>query len=171
MGEIDILIKDPSYPCAPYRRTGHRFYVDIMHCDGSFLEWKGITYNNYPLAQRIHDQVKVPAGCYVVRAAALCGNVTTQTAVVQVCCNEKVCVNLLATSPRFCFVTAMLALHPEIIREVPRDVLDNADDALGKVIEHLPKVPIEPPADLVKELLKREKQEKEKDPREETELK
>ncbi len=153
--ELRILIKDPNYPCKPYERTGHWFKVDIMHCNGDFLKWNGIIYRGYPLKRRIHDQVKVPPGCYVVRAYAPCGNVTTQTAVIQVCCDQIVCVNLLATNPRFCFIVAKLALNPEIIANVPREVIANANDAIAKVIGHLPREVLpEPPENLVDELLK-----------------
>ncbi|AEA47164.1 hypothetical protein [Archaeoglobus veneficus] len=164
---LDILIRDPNFPCAPYRRTGHQFYVDIMHCDGSFLEWKGIKYRKHKLAQRIHDQVEVPPGCYVVRGYAPCGNVVTQTTVVEVCCNEVVCVNLLATSPRFCFVTARLALRPELLPNVPREFIERADAALKEVVEFLPKEIHEPSPNLVEELLKAEECEKREYPKKE----
>jgi len=156
--EIRILIKDPDYPCKPYRNPHKQFWVDIMHCNGDFLEWEGITYNRYPLKNKIHAQIKAPPGCYLVRAVGTCSNVSTQTAVIQVCCDQIVCVNLLVTNPRFCFTMARLALHPILLPNVPRDRILNAVEAIEGVIEYLPRDRLaEIPDNLLDVLLKKEK--------------
>lgn len=88
--------------------------------------------------------MKVPPGCYAVRAFAPCQNVITHWASVQVCCDETVCVDLLPTSVFHCVQTMITGLllgtvGERPVREIaPREV-DEAVRALRAVAERLPR--------------------------------
>jgi len=161
---ISILVRDKDHPCSPYFTTGHWFYIDVFTCDGTYLTWKGITYKRYPLRERIHDQIKVPPGCYIIRGYAPCLNVTCELAMVVVGCDETVCVNLLPTGVRTCIGRLVTALQlPEIRNKIPQQV-EAAVKALKEVAEYLPRDVFPPPLPLsVEEMLK----EAEKKPKEE----
>ena len=171
---ISILVRDKDNPCRPYP-SPLQFLVDILHCDGTYLTWKGITYRAYALRGGIHDQVKVPPGCYILRAYHPCGpNVNTQYAMAIVGCNETVCVNLLPTGLWTCtgnLIVALqvpVAIYPEaIMRKIPKKV-EAAIKALEEVKEYVPRDEFPPPlpvtikemAELVKEAEEKPKAEK-----------
>ncbi len=119
---LSIIIRDTEHPCAPYQSTGHTFLVQIFHCDGKPLFWKGINYGKpFPLDVRgekggfIHAQVKVPPGCYLVRGIASCKNVVTDWAWVGVGCDQTVCVNLVPPSVIHC-------INRVIADKLPKDI-------------------------------------------------
>jgi len=161
---ISIVVRDKDHPCAPYFTTGHWFYVDVLNCDGTYLRWKGVTYRRYRLRERIHDQIKVPPGCYIIRGYAPCLNVTCELAMVVVGCNETVCVCLLPTGVRTCIVRLTAALQlPEIRRKIPEKV-EVAIKALKEVAKYLPRDVFPPPLPVTIEEMTKEAEEK---PREE----
>ncbi len=147
---LSITVRDTAHPCAPYQSTRHSFFVQILHCDGKPLFWKGINYKRFRLNVRghgggfIHAQVKVPPGCYVLRAVATCHNVVTNWASVQVCCAETVCVDLLPTSVFHCINNTITGLllgtvgERPVIEIAPQEV-DEAVRALRVLAERLPK--------------------------------
>lgn len=161
---LSILVRDRNRPCAPYFTTKHPFYVDIFHCDFTPLTWKGTTYKGYKLKVNIHDQVKVPPGCYIVRAYAHCNNVVTEMAMVQVGCDATVCVSLLPTTVRYCLDRAIIGLKhgttstTKISEKIPKDKINEAIRALESVKEYLPKEEVIPELyKEVEEILKKER--------------
>lgn len=160
---LSITIRDTEHPCAPYQSTTHTFFVEIFHCDGKPLFWKGVNYGKpFPLdvpgekGGRIHAQVKVPPGCYLVRGIASCKNVVTDWAWVEVGCDQTVCVNLVPPSVIHCInrVVAGLMLGtvdpPEageatVAQIMPREVKE-AVELLNKIADRLPRdVQLPPP--------------------------
>jgi hypothetical protein len=116
---MSITVKDVRRPCAPYQTSRHSFRVQIYHCDGKPLWWKGVNYG-WPGVWlttvghgggRIHGQFKVPPGCYLVRATAPNNNVVTSWAYVGVGCNDTVCVNLLPSPLGHCIRGMITALQ------------------------------------------------------------
>lgn len=116
---LSIIIRDPTHPCAPYQSSKHSFRVQIFHCDGKPLFWKGVKLGLPGLwlsepgagGGRIHAQVKVPPGCYLIRAIAQCKNVVTDWAYVGVGCDQTVCVNLTIPTVKHCVMRTIAALH------------------------------------------------------------
>lgn len=169
---LSITVRDRRKPCAPYFTTTHQFYVDIMYCDFTPLTWGGRRYIRYPLKQRIHDQIRVPPGCYIIKGYAPCHNVLTELVMVQVPCNSTICVSLLPTTVRFCIERAILGIqHGTVVMskekkvkdKVPKEKIDKAVKALKEIKELLPEdefpygLPVSP-EELEKEEKKREKQ-------------
>lgn len=175
---LSIIIRDPAHPCAPYQSTRHSFRVQIFHCDGTPLFWKGVNLGlpGFWLVEpgakggRIHAQVKVPPGCYLVRAIATCKNVITDWAYVGVGCDQTVCVNLTIPTVRHCVQRTIAALHlgtldpPEgerrVVEQMPEEV-ERAAELLGIIADKLPPDPPEfpaPPTEKeIRELLEEEK--------------
>lgn len=169
---LSITVRDVRKPCAPYFLTGHWFFIDILHCDFTPLTWHGRTYRGYALRQRIHDQIRVPPGCYIIRGYATCYNVVLELAMVQVPCNSTVCVSLLPTTVRFCIDRAILGIlhgtfvmseETRISEKAPKEKINAAIRALEEIKGLLPKdelpygLPVTP-----EELEKMAKREKEK---------
>jgi len=152
---ISILVRDKDHPCAPYSGV-HQFAVDILNCDGTYLTWKGVTYRGYRLRERIHDQIKVPPGCYIIRGHSMvpCTNIECELAMVVVGCDETICVCLLPTGVFTCTIrlrpALQLALEVPEIRKAERQVTA-AIKALDDVAKYLPKDVFPPPREEKKE--------------------
>lgn len=157
---LSIIVRDTKHPCAPYQSTRHSFYVSIFTCDLKPLHWKGMTYVNFPLNVKgqagglIHAQVKVPPGCYLVRALATCKNVVSDWAWVELGCGKTACVNLVIPNAIDCLLRTVLGLQmgtvdppkgEATIREAMPKEVEEAIDAMQKVIEKLPKSVFPPP--------------------------
>lgn len=163
---LSITIRDGRHPCAPYQSTGHSFFVQIYHCDGKPLFWKGVNYGApVPLTVRghgggrIHGQFRVPPGCYLIRGAATCFNVVTEWAWADVCCDDTVCVELVVPPVWHCVQRTILALEVGTIADQPvaqvaaREV-EQAREALQALADRLPRerpLPEPPTAEQVKE--------------------
>jgi hypothetical protein len=114
---LSITVRDSDHPCAPYQATNDHFVAQIYHCDHKPLHWKGLDGTKVPLeavvpdGPQIHGQFPVPPGIYLVRAEATCKNVITDWAWVQVCCNQTVCVNLVASPVVHCINRMIYSLR------------------------------------------------------------
>jgi hypothetical protein len=148
--------------------------VQIFNCDGKPLFWNGVNYGRpFPLdvpgekGGRIHGQVKVPPGCYLVRAIASCKNVVTDWAWVEVGCGQTACVDLVPPSVINCIqrVVAGLSLgtvdppkagEETVAQMMPAEV-KQAVELLNKIAEKLPKdvqLPAPPTLDEIRRLEK-----------------
>jgi len=74
---LSVIVRDFQRPCAPHRSTADSFHVEVYHCDGAPLVWKGINFGSGIALQpaggaggKIQGQFDVPQGCYLVRASA-----------------------------------------------------------------------------------------------------
>ncbi len=141
--KLNVWITKLGEPCATSDR---RWVVAVSRCDGSILEWGGMTYDSIP-APNGHAEIKVPPGCYVVSASMhtwwaegiLMGNWFTHDAIVQVACGDDACVTLYAPTAQSCIrpvfeiVLPLLAEH----QVIPRDLAEAARANLEPVLEHL----------------------------------
>jgi len=154
---LSITVRDTVHPCAPCQSTGHTFYAQIFHCDGTPLRWKGVNYLWFPMqvigpgGGRIHAQVRVPPGCDLIRAVATCKNVVTDWAWVDLGCSQTVCVNLVPPSVIQCINRVVLGLNmgtvdpPQkgdetVAKLMPKEVKE-AVETLKRIAEKLPKDP------------------------------
>lgn len=172
---LSITVRDRRHPCAPYQSTQHNFRVQIFHCDGKPLFWKGVNFG-FPgviLDVRgegggvIHGQFKVPPGCYVVRAIATCNNVVTDWAWVNVCCDQTVCVDLVLPSIFHCIHRTIVGLQigtvegdRRLVEMMPREV-QLAVEALEAIAERLPRDPSPPAPPSAEEIEKAVKEQQE----------
>lgn len=95
-----------------------KWFVHVLHCDGSILEWRGRKFTNIE-APNGHADFKLPPGCYAVCAthsegssAAFLGNRLTHVQVVRANCGDHVCVTLFSPTSWNCgtwFVQAVEA--------------------------------------------------------------
>ncbi len=171
---LSITVRDARHPCAPYETTAHSFFVQIFHCDGTPLFYKGVDYGVPKLLHvrgrkngRIHGQFRVPPGCYGLRAIATCHNVGTDWAMVNVGCGETKCVSLLPTSLKHCIFRLItgLRLGTAVGRHADAEVkatkaaaneTDQAIEALMQIAEKLPDDPLPSPPEIDAEKLEKE---------------
>lgn len=170
---LSITVRDSIHPCAPYQATGHNFYGQIYHCDGTPLRWKGVNYSLFPMqvpgpgGGRIHAQVRVPPGCYIIRAVATCKNVMTDWTWAELGCNQTLCVNLVPPTVRHCIDRTILGLllgtadppqagEETVAKMMPKEVQE-AVSVLKKIREKLPpdpKLPTPPAAEEIPRMIK-----------------
>jgi len=162
MSKLSIWVRDTSHPCLPYQSTGHSWIAIILTCDLQPLYFGAVKNGVYPLTDpgkaggRVHGQVDVPPGCYIVLAVATCKNIYTDMAMVQVCCNEETCVNLIPKSLSTCSGQLITALNIASIlgpgyapsspagQEIPKEVISRAISALEELRKRLPEDTILP---------------------------
>jgi hypothetical protein len=113
-GKLCVYIRDTKQPADLYDSSPHWFAVSIREV-GSLgpLCWKGTNYNWVWMPfkgefGKVAGEYEVPAGTYLVKGYAMCSNVVTNVAWVQVKDDETVGVNLVTTAVSFCLRAAML---------------------------------------------------------------
>lgn len=155
---LSVTVRDSHHPCAPYQSSRHSFLVEIYHCDGLPLFWRGVDFGmGAPLqvagagGGMIHGKFEVPPGCYLVRAAASCQNVVTDWAWVNVGCGATVCVDLVPPTVRHCIARAVTgialgtAVADKKVHELAPREAKAATNALDKLAARLPADPLPPP--------------------------
>lgn len=162
MSKLSIWVRDTSHPCLPYQSTKHSWYAVIWTCGLQPLHFGRVKNGFFPLTDpgklggRVHGQVEVPPGFYIVVAYATCKNIFTDFAMVQVGCDDEACVNLLPKSAATCLGQLVTTLkvaqwlgpgyNPGCPagREIPKETLSNAIASLEKLREYLPEDTITP---------------------------
>lgn len=162
MSKLSIWVRDTAHPCLPYQSTGHSWYAVIWTCDLQPLHFGRVKNGFFALTTpgklggKVHGQVEVPPGCYLVVAYATCKNVFTDFAMVQVGCNVETCVNLLPKAASTCLGQLVVTLNvakwlgpgysPSCPagREIPTEVLSNAITSLEELRKYLPEDTITP---------------------------
>jgi hypothetical protein len=132
MAKLNIWVSGLDDPCSIDDRT---WYVTIYKCDGSVLQWCGKKYVVLP-AKCGHLEVEVPPGCYRIIAVwsfSFAGGIYyvnhfTDSAVVQACCCEHVCVTLFTPSIHRCGRIFVKAVHDLIAQK-------GADPRLAREVE------------------------------------
>jgi hypothetical protein len=154
---LSVTVRDSHHPCAPYQSTGHSFNVEVYHCDGLPLFWKGVNFGKgVPLqiagagGGLVHGQFRVPSGCYLVRAVATCQNVVTDWAWANIGCGATVCVDLVPPMVRHCIERVVAGLvagtvDDQPLGEVVGDQAARVAEALREVAASLPDQPLPPP--------------------------
>jgi hypothetical protein len=115
-GKICVYIRDTKHPSDLYDSTGHWYAVSIHEVGSNGpLCWKGVNYNWVWLPfngefNKVAGEFEVPAGTYLVKGYAMCSNVVTHVAWVQVNDGEIIPVNLVPTTVPFCLLAANLGV-------------------------------------------------------------
>lgn len=149
---LNVWVRDKDFPCKPDMRW--IWSVDVFLCDGQPLEWCGTKYYGAHQTEHGHVEIKVPPGCYIVRARTGSHghhNLFTHVTMVVVGCDETACVNLVPPGAWTCGRQWNMALQFQAaIGNIPRDLAQRAIEANSAVLEHLPKdmFPVEEPKTL-----------------------
>jgi hypothetical protein len=157
LSKLSIWVRDTAHPCIPYQSTGHSYIAVIFSCDLQPLHFGSVKNGLYPLTDpgkgggRIHGQVEVPPGCYIIVGVATCKNIYTDMAMIQVGCDQEVCVNLITKSLSTCTGQIIAALNIAQVlgpgyapsspagKAIPKEVLSKAIGALEELSKHIPK--------------------------------
>lgn len=160
LSKLSIWVRDTAHPCLPYQSTGHNWIAIIWTCGLEPLSYGAVNNGVFPLTDvgnaggKVHGQVDVPPGCYIVVAIATCKNIFTDMALVQVGCDETACVNLIPKRLSTCTGQMITALNIAAIlgqgysassppgEPIPREVIAKATDALEELQRHLPWDPV-----------------------------
>lgn len=146
MAKLNVWISGIDDPCSVSNRT---WYVTIYDCDGNVLEWCGRRYV-VMRAKCGHLEVKVPPGCYYIKAVwgftvVIPGlvyrvNHFTDAAIVQARCEKTTCVKLFNPSAHRCGYIYVRAIR-DLVRQkgLQPEVARNAEDALHAVLEQIPR--------------------------------
>lgn len=151
LGTLQVWITSEGDPCAISERDEHDhtpWVIAVWHCDGKLLNWCGRKFFNIQ-AFCGHVELKVPPGCYVVRAAdgmsisadgKVVGNHWSDHGVVQVCCDENVCVTLFAPSAHNCGMGFLRVVERLMERQIIKpEEGKRAVEAMQAVINKLPR--------------------------------
>jgi hypothetical protein len=115
-GKICVYVRDTKHPADLYDSTAHWYAVSIHEVGSNTpLCWKGVNYNWVWLPfngefGKVAGDFEVPAGTYLVKGYAMCSNVVTHVAWVQVNDGETIPVNLVPTTVPFCLMSTMLGV-------------------------------------------------------------
>lgn len=160
LSKLSVWVRDTAHPCLPYQSTGHSWTAIIFTCDLQPLSYGAVNNGVFRLTDtgkaggRVHGQVDVPPGCYIVVALATCKNIYTDMALVQVGCDETACVNLITKRLSTCTGQLIAAFNIAAIlgsgysassppeKPIPREVLARATEALEELRRHLPEDPL-----------------------------
>lgn len=147
MARLNIWVSGLDDPC---RIADERtWYVTIYRCDGSVLEWCGRRYVVLP-ARCGHLEVEVPPGCYRIIAVwsfSIFGGIYyvnhfTDSAVVQACCDEHVCVTLFNPSVHRCGSIFLRAVQDIVLQKgVKRETAQQVEKAVQAFLAELPPAP------------------------------
>ncbi len=136
LGRLNVFVSELDHGCKVDSRT---WYVTIYDCDGRVLDWCGRRY-----------VAMLPPGCYTLLATwsfavgpggIIYGNHFTDHAVAHVCCGEETCVTLFTPSAHRCGILFDIALRVMEARGegAPAEVVGRAREAIGELLEHLPR--------------------------------
>lgn len=138
---LNIWVKDQDFPCKPDMRWV--WSVDVFLCNGEPLKWCGTTYYGAHKTHHGHVEIRVPPGCYIVRARTGSKghhNLFTHMTMVIVRCGDTACINLVPPLAWRCGVEFNMALKFQaMIGNVPRKLVNTAIEANRAVLELLPK--------------------------------
>jgi len=144
LARVNVWVSAIDDPCKIDSRT---WYVTFYHCDGKVLEWCGRRYVVLP-ARCGHLEVEVPPGCYRINAVwsfqvgagVIYVNHFTDSAVIQACCDETTCVTLFNPSAHRCGTIFLRAVQDLVAqRAIGPDVARPVQEAIGKLLEFIPR--------------------------------
>ncbi|MFH2055074.1 MAG: hypothetical protein ABIJ61_03875 [bacterium] len=152
LATLNVFVSGIDDPCTVDPRT---WYVTIYDCDGNVVEHCGRRYVVLP-AKCGHLEVTLPPGCYRVTAVwgftvvkpglVYHANHFTDSAIVQVCCNQMTCVKLFNPSAHRCGFIYLRALHDLLAQKaIPPKLVEAAEAAITAINKHLgqPEKPFE----------------------------
>lgn len=141
---LNIWVSGMDDPCSIDDRT---WYVTIYNCDGKVLKWCNRNYVVLP-AKCGHLEVKVPPGCYYLKAVwsfSFLGGIFhvnhfTDAAIVCACCDETTCVTLFNPSLHRCGTIVLRAIRDVVQQKgLKPDTAKNAEAALNAVLAEIPR--------------------------------
>ena len=144
MAKLNVWVSDIDDPCSISNRT---WYVTIYDCDGRVLEWCGKRYVVLP-AKCGHLEVELPPGCYRVNAVwsfsvgggIIYVNHFTDSAVVQVSCDQTACVKLFNPSTHRCGTILLRAVRDLLEQKAIRPALPRqVETTLNELLQQLPR--------------------------------
>jgi len=144
LAKLNIWVSATDDPCAVDNRT---WYVTIYDCDGNVLSWCGRRYIVLP-ARCGHLEVEVPPGCYRINAVwsfSIVGGIFyvnhfTDSAIVQACCDQHVCVKLFNPSIHRCGTIFLRAVRDLVAQKaIKPEVAQPVEQAINKLLELLPR--------------------------------
>lgn len=140
---LRVVIRDKVHACKPYSNSAHSFWVFVFMPDFTFFKAFPCMPPQGPGGGLIYGETEVPQGTYLVTAIASCGNVWTNWAWVQVCCDSVACVNLLARTKAQCIYDAVIGIKQWLLEDQKmnpeaRKAADVVIKALTDVKKHLP---------------------------------
>lgn len=147
LGRLNVFVSGLDEPCKIDDRT---WFITLYDCDGEVFKWCGRRYAVIP-ARCGHLELELPPGIYTavgvwsfgVGGGHVFGNHLTDHAIAQVCCGEHTCVTLYTPTAHRCGILFDVALdvlqrHPGE-GGPPREVVARAREAIGEVLNHLPR--------------------------------
>jgi hypothetical protein len=144
MSKLNIFVSAMDNPCGIDNRT---WYVTIYDCDGNVFEYCGKRYVVLP-AKCGHLSVEVPPGIYYLKAVwsfQFIGGIYyvnhfTDAAIVQVCCDDHVCVKLFNPSIHRCGTILVRAVHDLVLQKaVEPGQAKQFEAALNATLSNVPK--------------------------------
>ncbi len=145
MAKLNIWVSAIDDPCAI--ADDRTWYVTIYTCEGKVLEWCGKKYVVLP-AKCGHLEVEVPPGCYRINAVwnfSIAGSIIhvnhfTDSAVVQACCDQTVCVTLFNPSTHRCGTILLRAVQDILSqRAIGPEVAQQVELAINPLLARLPR--------------------------------
>ena len=143
LSKLNIWVSDTDDPCSISPRT---WYVTIYDCNGQVFEWCGRRYVVMP-ARCGHLEVDIPPGCYYIKAVwsfRFIGGIYyvnhfTDAAIVQVCCEQHVCVKLFNPSIHRCGTIILRAVRDLVVqRALKTDVAKKHETTMNEVLKDVP---------------------------------
>ena len=140
LSKLNVFVSGIDDPCSVDNRT---WYITIYNCDGSVLDWCGKRYVVMK-APCGHLEVKVPPGCYYVKAVwgftvVLPGlvyraNHFTDAGIVTLCCDQHACVKLFNPSAHRCGYIYVRALRDLVAQKaIGGDLVENVGAAVDEI--------------------------------------
>ncbi len=140
LSTLNVFVSGIDDPCSVDNRT---WYITIYNCDGSVLEWCGKRYVVMK-APCGHLEVKLPPGCYYVKAVwgftvVLPGlvyraNHFTDAGIVTLCCDQHACVKLFNPSAHRCGYIYVRALQDLVAQKaIAGDLVGNVEEAVEEI--------------------------------------
>jgi hypothetical protein len=144
MAKLNIWVSATDDPCSIDNRT---WYVTIYNCDGKVLEWCGRRYVVLP-ARCGHLEIDVPPGCYRINAVwsfsfgagVFYVNHFTDSAVVQACCDQHVCVTLFNPSIHRCGTILLRAVDDIVMQKgINAEIAQPVHQAVNRLLAATPR--------------------------------
>lgn len=143
--KLNVWVTRVGDPCKTDME--HQWFVHVLHCDGTILDWCGRRYMNIP-TKCGHAEIEVPPGQYMLCATwspappstspTSLGNHISHLALVRVNCGDHACVTLFPPTFHWCGIWWLraLAVHSEM-GLLDRDRAQAAMEAVRAVLDEV----------------------------------
>lgn len=137
---LNVFVSGIDDPCIVDNRT---WYVTIYNCDGNVLEYCGKKYAVLP-AKCGHLEIQVPPGCYRINAVwgyrvvkpglIYRANHFTDSAIVNLCCEQTACVKLFNPSAHRCGYIYVWALKDLVSQKaIAAKLAEQVEEAVDEI--------------------------------------